>query len=292
LGGGQWKRQDRQAIDIAATHGETGLCRLGIKAVSTAYSQSGVDIEAGNRAVELMREAVRATYKRNVLGGIGSFGGLFDAGVLKEMRAPVLVASTDGVGTKVKIAAVAGRYENIGRDLVNHCINDILVQGARPLFFLDYIASSKLVPDQVAAIVTSMAAACGEAGVALLGGETAEMPGVYLENEFDVAGTIVGVVERENVLPRMNEIGAGDMLIGLRSSGAHTNGYSLPNFLPYHSSESAPSPAPVPDPSPRPHRAPNAPSHPSLKSRRADTPHTPARSHVFREISRGARDAN
>ena len=202
--------------------------------MSSSYAESGVNIDAGNRAVELMREAVRATYNKNVLAGIGAFGGLFDAGDLKNMRAPVLVASTDGVGTKVKIAAQANRFENIGRDLVNHCINDILVQGARPLFFMDYIASSKLIPEHVAAIVTSMAEACGEARIALLGGETAEMPGVYLENEFDVAGTIVGIVERENVLPRTDPstssgqvLRAGDVLIGLKSSGAHTNGYSL-----------------------------------------------------------------
>ncbi len=192
----------------------------------SVYSDSGVNIDAGNRAVELMRDAVRATYNKKVVAGIGAFGGLFDAGELKNMRAPVLVASTDGVGTKVKIAAQVNRFENIGRDLVNHCINDILAQGARPLFFLDYIASSKLIPENVAAIVTSMADACREADIALLGGETAEMPGVYLENEFDVAGTIVGIVERENVLPK-NDLRAGDVLIGLKSSGAHTNGYSL-----------------------------------------------------------------
>lgn len=194
--------------------------------MSEAYAESGVNIDAGNRAVELMRDAVRGTYNKNVLAGIGSFGGLYDASALRDMRAPILVASTDGVGTKVKIAAQAGRYENIGRDLVNHCINDILVQGARPLFFMDYIASSQLVPEQIAAIVTSMAQACSEAGIALLGGETAEMPGVYLPNEFDVAGTILGVVERDNVLPRPT-LQAGDVLIGLRSAGAHTNGYSL-----------------------------------------------------------------
>lgn len=194
--------------------------------MSSAYSESGVSIDAGNRAVELMRDAVRATYNKNVLAGIGAFGGLFDAGELKTMRAPVLVASTDGVGTKVKIAAQVNCFENIGRDLVNHCINDILVQGARPLFFMDYIASSKLIPENVAAVVMSMAQACGDANCVLLGGETAEMPGVYLENEFDVAGTIVGIVERENVLPK-NNLRAGDMLVGLKSSGAHTNGYSL-----------------------------------------------------------------
>ena len=146
---------------------------------------------------------------------------------LKAMNDPVLVASTDGVGTKVKLAAQAGRYESIGHDIVNHCINDILVQGARPLFFLDYIASSKLDPEMIASVVTGMAAACREAGCALLGGETAEMPGVYQPGEFDVAGTIVGVVERSHILPRTAELHAGDVLIGLRSSGPHTNGYSL-----------------------------------------------------------------
>ena len=192
----------------------------------SAYTASGVSIDAGNRAVELMSAAVRGTYTPAVLAGIGAFGGLFDASPLQAMRAPVLVASTDGVGTKVKLAAQAKRFDGIGRDLVNHCINDILVQGARPLFFLDYIASSRLVPEQVAAIVASMAEACREVGCALLGGETAEMPGVYEQNEFDVAGTLVGVVERENIMPRAG-IAAGDVLIGLRSTGPHTNGYSL-----------------------------------------------------------------
>ncbi|MEW5720443.1 MAG: phosphoribosylformylglycinamidine cyclo-ligase [Chloroflexota bacterium] len=173
-----------------------------------------------------MRDAVRATYGKEVLAGIGAFGGLFDAAALKEMRAPVLVASTDGVGTKVKLAAQARRYQSIGCDIVNHCVNDILAQGARPLFFLDYIASSQLAPEMIAEVVTGIAAACRDAGCALLGGETAEMPGVYQPNEFDVAGTIVGVVERANILPREN-LCAGDVLIGLRSSGPHTNGYSL-----------------------------------------------------------------
>ena len=138
----------------------------------------------------------------------------------------MLVASTDGVGTKVKLAAALGRYRGIGHDIVNHCINDILVQGARPLFFMDYFATSRLRPDQTAEVVTGIAEACREAGMALLGGETAEMPGVYLPDEFDVAGTIVGVLEREDILPRKN-LKAGDVLIGLPSSGPHTNGYSL-----------------------------------------------------------------
>ena len=192
-----------------------------------AYAQSGVDINAGNRAVALMRAAVKSTYGPEVLAGIGSFGGLFDASALKALSDPVLVASTDGVGTKVKLAAQVGRYESIGHDIVNHCIDDILVQGARPLFFLDYIASSKLDPEMVAAVVAGMAAACREAGCALLGGETAEMPGVYQPGEFDVAGTIIGLVERAQILPRTAELRAGDVLIGLRSSGPHTNGYSL-----------------------------------------------------------------
>ena len=190
------------------------------------YASSGVDIDAGNRAVNLMKDAVKSTYTPSVLAGIGSFGGLFDVSALKEMKSPVLVASTDGVGTKVKLAASAGRYRGIGHDIVNHCIDDILVQGARPLFFMDYFATSKLDPEQTAEVVTGIAEACKEAGMALLGGETAEMPGVYQPNEFDLAGTIVGVLERDDILPRAN-IKAGDVLIGLKSSGPHTNGYSL-----------------------------------------------------------------
>jgi len=193
---------------------------------SVDYVSAGVSIDAGNRAVDLMKDSVRATYNDSVLAGIGSFGGLFDVSVLKQMDHPVLVASTDGVGTKVKLAASVGRYRGIGHDIVNHCINDILVQGAKPLFFMDYFATSKLYPEQTAEVVTGMAEACREAGMVLLGGETAEMPGVYQPNEFDVAGTIVGVVEREAILP-CPTIQAGDVLIGFQSSGPHTNGYSL-----------------------------------------------------------------
>jgi phosphoribosylaminoimidazole synthetase len=173
-----------------------------------------------------MTAAVKSTYGPEVLGGIGSFGGLFDAGLLKTMKNPVLVASTDGVGTKVKLGAAAGRYRSLGQDIVNHCIDDILVQGARPLFFLDYFATSKLDPQVVAEMVTGAAEACKSAGCALIGGETAEMPGVYADGEFDIAGTIVGVVEKERVLPQP-DLKAGDVLIGLASSGPHTNGYSL-----------------------------------------------------------------
>ena len=191
------------------------------------YAAAGVDIDAGNRAVELMKAAVKSTYGPEVLMGIGAFGGLYDAASLKGMRQPVLVSSTDGVGTKVKIAAQAGGCRSIGHDIVNHCVNDILVQGARPLFFLDYFATSKLTPEIVADVVTGISEACREASCALIGGETAEMPGVYAPGEFDVAGTIVGVVEKSDILPRTKEIRPGDMLIGLRSSGPHTNGYSL-----------------------------------------------------------------
>ena len=193
---------------------------------TSQYAASGVDIDAGNHAVDSMKEAVRRTYNESVLAGIGSFGGLFDVAAFKHMDHPVLVASTDGVGTKVKLAASVGRYRGIGHDIVNHCINDILVQGARPLFFLDYFATSKLNPEQTVEVVTGIAEACKEAGMALLGGETAEMPGVYQPNEFDVAGTIVGVLEREAILPRPT-MQAGDVLIGFQSSGPHTNGYSL-----------------------------------------------------------------
>ena len=194
--------------------------------MTNSYASSGVDIDAGNRAVELMKDSVKATYNESVLAGIGSFGGLFDASALKQMDSPVLVASTDGVGTKVKLAASVGRYRGIGHDIVNHCINDILVQGARPLFFMDYFATSKLNPEQTAEVVTGIAEACKESGMALLGGETAEMPGVYRDGEFDVAGTIVGVLERSRLLPRPNLL-AGDLILGLPSSGPHTNGYSL-----------------------------------------------------------------
>jgi len=173
-----------------------------------------------------MSAAVKATYSGAVLAGIGSFGGLYDAAAIKGMAEPVLVASTDGVGTKVKLAAQAGSYASIGQDIVNHCVDDILVQGARPLLFLDYIASSRLDPAMVAEAVGGMAAACKASGCALIGGETAEMPGVYRDGEFDVAGTILGVVERGAILPAGNIV-PGDALVGFRSDGPHTNGYSL-----------------------------------------------------------------
>jgi phosphoribosylamine--glycine ligase / phosphoribosylformylglycinamidine cyclo-ligase len=206
--------------------GRRALTQVSEERSGTAYADAGVNIDAGNRAVALMRDAVRSTYTPAVLAGIGAFGGLFDAQALANMNHPVLVASTDGVGTKVRLAAAANRFHSIGADIVNHCVNDILVQGARPLFFLDYFASARLDPQQVAMVVAGIAEACREAGCALLGGETAEMPGVYASGEFDLAGTIIGVVEREAVLPR-DTLCAGDLLVGLASSGPHTNGYSL-----------------------------------------------------------------
>lgn len=192
----------------------------------TDYASSGVDLEAGSKAVELMAEAVRSTYGPEVVAGLGSFGGIYDASALKSQKAPMLVASTDGVGTKVILAARYDRFESLGQDIVNHCVNDILVQGARPLFFLDYLASSRLDPEKIARVVGGMARACRESGCALLGGETAEMPGVYCEGQLDVVGTVVGVVEREQRLPRPG-LTPGDVLVGLASSGPHTNGYSL-----------------------------------------------------------------
>lgn len=191
-----------------------------------SYAAAGVDIDEGERAVKAMRAAVERTHNDAVLGGVGSFGGVFSAAALREMDHPLLVASTDGVGTKVDLAQRAGRLEGIGADLVNHCINDVLVQGARPLFFLDYLAASTISAERVATVVTSMAGACEAAGCALLGGETAEMPGVYLPGALDVAGTLIGVAEAERLLPTPG-IGAGDVLVGIASSGPHTNGYSL-----------------------------------------------------------------
>ena len=191
-----------------------------------AYAQTGVDISEGNRAVSLMKSAVISTHDARVLAGIGAFGGMFDGSALKLMDHPVLVASTDGVGTKTKVAATMGRWDSIGQDLVNHCVNDILVQGARPLFFMDYLAASKLDAEKVAIVVTGIAKACRENSTVLLGGETAEMPGVYVDGQLDLAGTIVGVVDRAQAIDG-SQVEVGDVIIGLPSSGLHTNGYSL-----------------------------------------------------------------
>ncbi len=195
-------------------------------ALLTSYAQTGVDIDEGARAVAQMTGAIERTLGPDVLRGVGSFGGVFSAQRLLTLDDPVLVASTDGVGTKVELAARLGRVRGVGIDIVNHCIDDVLVQSAQPLFFLDYIAASVLDADVVADVVSGMAEACEAAGCALLGGETAEMPGVYAPRAFDIAGTLVGVAERGALLPR-GDVEAGDALIGLASSGPHTNGYSF-----------------------------------------------------------------
>src|SRR3989475_715077 len=194
---------------------------------NSSYASSGVDIAAADTAKELMRDAVRATHGPDVLAGIGAFAGIYDLSGIQHMRWPALVASTDGVGTKTLIATQAGRFETIGYDLVNHSVNDLLTQGATPLFFMDYLAMGKLDPIHAATVVKSVAMACQEVGCALLGGETAEMPDVYMPGAFDLAGTIVGIVEQDGFIGSQQNISVGDILLGLPSNGLHTNGYSL-----------------------------------------------------------------
>lgn len=196
---------------------------------SISYSDAGVSIDAANRATEKIKELARATFNSRTLSEIGSFGGMFDAS-FPGMAGPVLVASADGVGTKLKVAFETGVHNTVGRDLVNHCVNDILVQGARPLFFLDYIATGKLSPETVASVVEGMARGCSENGCVLLGGETAEMPGFYSAGEYDLAGFIVGIVDRARVIDGKSIV-AGDVLLALPSVGLHTNGYSLARKL-------------------------------------------------------------
>jgi len=196
---------------------------------SVSYSDAGVDIDAATRATDRIKELARTTFNQRTLSEIGSFGGMFD-GAFPNLAQPVLVASADGVGTKLKIAFAAGVHNTVGRDLVNHCVNDILVQGARPLFFLDYVATGKLSPEVVASVVEGVANGCRENGCVLLGGETAEMPGFYSEGEYDIAGFIVGVVDRAKVIDG-KRIEPGDVLLALPSVGLHTNGYSLARKL-------------------------------------------------------------
>jgi len=193
------------------------------------YKSAGVDIDAGHEAVRRIRALARGTFTSGVLSEIGSFGGLFRPD-LTGLAEPVLVSSADGVGTKLKVAFRTGRHGSVGVDLVNHCVNDILVQGATPLFFLDYLATGRLSPDVTAEVVAGLAAGCAENGCALLGGETAEMPGFYADGEYDLAGFVVGLVDRARVIDG-RRIRAGDSLIGLRSSGLHTNGYSLARHI-------------------------------------------------------------
>jgi phosphoribosylformylglycinamidine cyclo-ligase len=194
-----------------------------------SYRDAGVDIDAANDAVDRIKRLARSTFTPNVMTEIGSFGGMYRAD-FAGVREPVLVSSADGVGTKLRVAFQAGVHNTVGYDLVCHCVNDILVQGARPLFFLDYIAAGRLVPETVAAVIEGLARGCREAGCALIGGETAEMPGFYSDGEYDIAGFIVGVVDRSRII-NGSGVRAGDLLIGLPSAGLHTNGYSLARKL-------------------------------------------------------------
>jgi phosphoribosylformylglycinamidine cyclo-ligase len=191
------------------------------------YKQSGVDVDAGNEVVRRIRALARSTFTPAVLSDLGSFGGLFQ---LSASGTPVLVASADGVGTKLRVAFMTGVHHTVGEDLVNHCVNDILVQGAEPLFFLDYLATGRLQPAVAERIVEGVARGCRQNGCALLGGETAEMPGFYADGEYDIAGFIVGLVQRDRLVDG-RRIVPGDVLIGLPSSGLHTNGYSLARHI-------------------------------------------------------------
>ncbi len=203
------------------------------------YRSSGVDIQEGEKAIALMKAQVRKTFTKDVLSDLGHFGGLYRAD-FSNLKEPVLVASTDGVGTKLKIAGMMGTYGTVGSDLVNHCVNDILVQGASPLFFMDYIACGRLSAPIVAEIVTGLAGACGENGCVLLGGETAEMPGFYSEGDYDVAGTIIGLVEKDMIVDG-SDIRPGMIILGLPSNGLHTNGYSLARKVIFETADLSPS---------------------------------------------------
>ncbi|HYS43159.1 MAG TPA: phosphoribosylformylglycinamidine cyclo-ligase, partial [Geobacteraceae bacterium] len=191
----------------------------------TTYRDAGVDIDAGNAFVKMIKPLVKATSRPEVIADIGGFGGLFSLNAAKYKN-PVLVSGTDGVGTKLKLAFLAGRHDTIGIDLVAMCVNDIVVQGAEPLFFLDYLATAKLDPEKAAQVVKGISEGCIQAGCALIGGETAEMPGFYADGEYDLAGFTVGVVDRDNIIDG-SSITVGNTLIGIASSGLHSNGYSL-----------------------------------------------------------------
>mgnify|MGYP005755527879 FL=1 len=190
------------------------------------YKNAGVDIEAGYKAVELMKESVKTTMRPEVLGGLGGFSGAFSMESLKGMEEPILLSGTDGVGTKLKLAFLMDRHDTVGIDCVAMCVNDVACAGGEPLFFLDYIACGKNVPEKIAAIVSGVADGCRQAGAALIGGETAEMPGFYPEDEYDLAGFAVGVADRKDMITGENLV-PGDVLIGMASSGVHSNGFSL-----------------------------------------------------------------
>jgi phosphoribosylformylglycinamidine cyclo-ligase len=193
--------------------------------VAIDYRASGVDIDAGNETVRRIKALAKSTFTAGVLSEIGSFGGLFRLD-RERYQDPVLVSSADGVGTKLKVAFMTGRHDTVGADLVNHCVNDVLVQGAHPLFFLDYLATGRLSPDVAEQVIAGVARGCRENGCALIGGETAEMPGFYADGEYDIAGFIVGIVEKSKIVDGRSIV-PGDVLIGLPSAGLHTNGYSL-----------------------------------------------------------------
>lgn len=195
------------------------------KSFSESYKKAGVDVTAGYKSVELMKKSIQSTYNEGVVGDIGGFGGLF-APDIKDMKEPILVSGTDGVGTKLKLAFLMNKHDTIGQDCVAMCVNDIVCAGAKPLFFLDYMSLWKNVPEMVADIVSGVAEGCKQAGCALVGGETAEMPGMYAENEYDLAGFAVGMVDKEKMINNEN-IEVGDKVIGLASSGVHSNGFSL-----------------------------------------------------------------
>ncbi|MBA7684601.1 Phosphoribosylformylglycinamidine cyclo-ligase [subsurface metagenome] len=199
------------------------IWQKGVGQIKQTYAAAGVDIDAAERATELIKKHARSTLRPEVLSGVGFFGGLFE---FKGYKQPVLVSSTDSVGTKLKIASALDRHDTIGIDIVNHCVNDIFACGAEPLFFLDYIGIGKLVPEKVAAIAQGLAQACREVGCALIGGETAELPGVYSGEDYDLVGFVIGVVEKDRIIMGKT-IAPGDAIIGLPSSGLHTNGYSL-----------------------------------------------------------------
>ena len=195
------------------------------KSFSNSYKEAGVDVTAGYKSVELMKSYVQSTYTQGVIGDLGGFGGLF-APDIKNMKKPILVSGTDGVGTKLKLAFLMNKHDTIGQDCVAMCVNDIVCSGAKPLFFLDYMSLWKNIPEMVASIVKGVADGCKMAGCALVGGETAEMPGLYAENEYDLAGFSVGIVDEEKMINPKN-IEVGDIVIGLQSSGVHSNGFSL-----------------------------------------------------------------
>jgi|SRR3989344_5356290 len=199
--------------------------------MSDLYAQAGVNIETGNEVVKRIKNHVKSTNTNNVITDIGHFGGLFDLGeILKSYKHPILVQSIDGVGTKLSVAKMMNKYDSVGEDIVGHSCNDILAMGAKPITFLDYVANETLIPDEMEQMVSGMALACREAGVAIIGGETAEMPGTYVKGEHDIAGCITGIIEKEKIITG-EKIQSGDIILGFASSGLHTNGFSLARKL-------------------------------------------------------------